>query len=226
MNQHLGHEGKLARFAGNTDEVKRILAPYFQHFEQYGVAVETYNLAGCNGNESQVANWQTFSATAASTCIISGLCGIFHHRGGYSYEPAEGSGVISLENFQLNGKKLNIRIQGRGKYAVSKFNGITRNGTLQLPVDLPLKSENEWIITRTDVPPETPVLVSTHGLPVSAVTAENKSISFTAERSGSYPIKWNGTGPVQFYINGKAVKTGTIPDLTVKAGDRITIKQK
>ena len=93
-------------------------------------------------------------------------------------------------------------------------------------VDLPLKSKNEWIITRTDVPPETPVLVSTHGLPVSAVTAENKSISFTAERSGSYPIKWNGTGPVQFYVNGKAVKTGTIPDLTVKTGDRITIKQK
>ena len=226
MNQHLGHEGKLARFAGNTKEVKRILAPYFQHFENYGVAVETYNLAGCNGNESQVANWQTFSATAASTCIISGLCGIFHHRGGYSYDPADGNDVITLENFRLNGKKLKIKIQGHGKYAVSKFNGISLHGTLQLPVDLPLRKENEWIITRTEICPAEPILISTHGLPVSAVVSDGNILSFTANRTGTYPMKWSSRGKVQVYVNGTLKATAKTIDLKVKTGDRITLKSE
>ena len=226
MNQHLGHEGKLARFAGNTEEIKRILVPYFQHFEKYGVAVETYNLAGCNGNESQVANWQTFSATAASTSIISGLCGIFHHRGGYSYDPADGNDVITLENFRLNGKKLKIRIQGHGKYAVSKFNGISLHGTLQLPVDLPLRKENEWSITRTEICPAEPVLISTHGLPVSAVVSDGNILSFTANRTGTYPMKWSSRGKVQIYVNGTLKATAKTIDLKVKTGDRITLKSE
>lgn len=225
MNQHLGHEGKLARLSNNVPEVKRVMKAYFDKFAEYGVAVETYNLAGTDGNASQVANWQSFSATASTTAIISGLAGIFHHRGGYSYEPADAKDKITMTQFRINGKLLNIVIRGKGKYAVSKFNGKTLNGTLQLPADLPLKKQNVWEIIRTDKMPETPVLISTHGLPVKDLKSGGGYLAFTACRSGAYPVKLLNDAVLRTFINHKEVETDCFHEITVNAGDLVEFKK-
>ena len=225
MNQHLGHEGRLARLAGDPAEVKRFMLPYFNVFKQYGVAIETWNLPGCQGDESQTANWQSFSSTAAATAVISGLAGIFHHCGGYTYFPADSSDEIIMKQFDLQGKSLTVKIHGKGKYAKSNFNGKTLKGTLQLPADLKLKAENEWIICRTNAKPETPVLVNTHGLPVKNVSASRNSLAFTACRSGEYPITLLNADGLRTLINGKEVKTDQFHEIDVKIGDLVEFKK-
>jgi len=112
MNQHIGHECKVARFGGLAEEAKRVMDGYLSYFGKYRTAVETFNLAGCDGDSSQLANWQAFSATGALQGLICGVAGWLVHRGGFSWIPAAGP---RSEIRNLNGKELSV--SGRGKYS-------------------------------------------------------------------------------------------------------------
>jgi len=202
MNQHLGHEAKLARLGGYPEEAFRILKGYLGEFRKYGVAVETFNLAGYDGDSSQKANWQSFSSTGAATGLISGIAGIQHHGGGYSYFPAEDFREIRISRLWFRGKQLNIHIHGKGRYAISFFNGKKVMGTLQLPWNLPLRRVNEWEIIRTNRLPASPLLYYTAGMPVSHVKCSAGNVSFICERSGAFPIEVAGDG-VKMFINGE-----------------------
>ena len=56
MNQHLGHECKTARLGGRADEALHLMRGWLEYFSRYQCAVETFNLAGCDGDSNQLAN--------------------------------------------------------------------------------------------------------------------------------------------------------------------------
>ena len=206
MNQHLGHECKLARFAGKADEAYRVLKPYLDAFGQYKVAIETFNYAGCDGNASQTANWQTFSATAAGQAIQYGLAGIGRHCGGLHYIPAYDEHEINIDNLKSGSSIFSIRISGSGKY-VGKMtlNGTELNGTMQIPFDLITSGKVEWKIERSNRPFSGPVLLSAFDMPVSALVCGGKSLEFTLGKTTHVPILLQCPLEPRVKINGEPV---------------------
>ena len=62
MRWHMAHEAKTARAAGLGDEAIRIVKCYLDVFERTKTAIETHNVSGPFGDESQRSNWQAFGA--------------------------------------------------------------------------------------------------------------------------------------------------------------------
>ena len=67
MCQHLAHEAKTARAAGLGDEAIRIVKCYLDVFDRTKTAIESYNLTGCYGDESQRADWYPHHARVPPT---------------------------------------------------------------------------------------------------------------------------------------------------------------
>ena len=191
MNQHCGHEAKTARLGGRPEEAFRCMDAYLSYFKKYKVAVETFNLSGCDGDAHQLSCWQAFSATAAAQAIISGIAGWFIHRGGFYWMP--GDGPESCID-RLNGKIL--KVSGKGNYA-SGLQGIP--GSLQEPADQ--KQETLEVIRETAIP-EHPVLLCAIGLPVKAVEAEKGSLQFRADASLRAPVRILAAKRPEIQING------------------------
>ena len=192
MNQHTGHECKTARFGGRAEEAFRVMEAYISYFRKYGVAVETFNLSGCDGDAHQLSSWQAFSATAAAQALISGVAGWFIHRGGFYWLPSDGSD-ITID--RLNGKLLTVT--GKGKYAAG-LNGVP--GSMQEPAD---QKMDHLAVTRQATAPAHPVLICAIGLPVAEVKVEGTKLSFRADATVRTPVRIAVPGKPVLTINGK-----------------------
>ena len=207
MNQHLGHESKLARLAGNMKNAYRMVTGYLNIFDHYKCAIETFNYSGCLGNEGQVCDWQTFSSTSACEAIRTGLAGIGRHGGGLYYIPAEDDHVITLDQINLKSSSVAIEISGKGKYCTMTLNGKAVKGSMQLPVDLLKRGKNIWKIKRSNTPFTGPVLLTTYGAPIHALETNGKELSFRIGYAGHYPMEFAASAKAKVYVDGKPVKT-------------------
>ena len=223
MNQHNGHEMKLQRLAGNVPEIHRVIGEYLKNFARWKVAQETFNYAGAEGNVFQTANWQTFSATAALEALRSGVAGIFRHRGGLWYCPAEDSGRVVLRNLPLRNRRITVEISGSGRYAEMSVNGRAFSGSMQLPCDLPIQSENPvWEIRRTSDETTLPFLLSATDLPIRNLRKEKQCVTFTAAGSASSPLCIAGApGGILLTVNGTPVSCEWDPESSLAWIDRV-----
>jgi hypothetical protein len=194
MNQHNGHECKTARFGGRPEEAFRVMEAYLSYFKRYGVAVETFNLSGCDGDAHQLSNWQAFSATAAAQALICGVAGWMIHRGGIYWVPGSGSDS-KLKNW--NGKTLTVT--GKGSYACG-LDGLP--GSLQTPAD---SSLTEWKVSRCSELPGHPVLVCALDLPVKEIRVSGKVLTFTACAERRAPVRLLSPEKPVVKINGKEI---------------------
>lgn len=195
MNQHLGHECKTARLGGRPEEAEHLMRGWLEYFAEYRCAVETFNLAGCDGDAHQLANWQAFSATAAVQGLLCGVAGWMCHRGGWFWIP--GSGTES-EIGALNGKYL--AVSGTGAYAAGiVMDGKLVPGTLQAPVDIPGK---RYEIIRSNEAPEHPVLLCAADAPVSEVKIHGRRLSFRIEAGIHAPVKIFSPARPELHVNG------------------------
>lgn len=180
MNQHLGHECKLARFAGDSAEAARVMNGYFDYYERTLNAVETFNYFGCDGDIHELADWQTFSATAAMHAVQQGICGLFWHRGGLCYTPASDSRTIRIENFRLNGRSFDVFLHAKGAFTKRVLlNGKELKGTLQLPADC-LRKTNRVEIVRSERPFARPLLLYALDLKIAELKSTGTALSFRA----------------------------------------------
>ena len=178
MNQHVGHECKLARFAGDSAEAKRIIKGYLNYYKRTLNAIETFNYFGCDADVHELSDWQAFSATAAQHGIFQGVCGLFWHRGGLCYTPAKDTGDISIKKFHIRDGQYEIQISGDGAYTSGIIlNGASLNGTMQIPVDRH-KKENVLKITRSATPYDKAVLLYALDLEIEDVTATDSALCF------------------------------------------------
>ena len=115
MNQHLSHECRLARHANMADEAYRVVNGYLKFFDRYKTAIETFNLSGCEGDEIQISNWQTFAATSTEQAIYR-AAGIEYHRGGIVYVPAQDDKKVEVNNIANNKRKFNLKFSGEGDF--------------------------------------------------------------------------------------------------------------
>jgi hypothetical protein len=203
MNQHLGHECKLRRYAGHSNDAYRIMNGYLEAFKKTGVAIETFNLSGCLGDELQRADWQTFSATGAYNAIVQGLCGLVFHQGGLGFAPDEDDHKISINNFA----GFDIDIAGKGSF-VRKFvvDGKVLNGTLQIPKDIASikdKQRHKVEITRGCTAPRKITLTSALELPVVNLVSQSQSLEFAIARNAYGSLEIYAPYPVSMTIDGK-----------------------
>ena len=188
MNQHLAHECRLARHAGLADEAYRTVNGYLAYFEQYRTAVETFNLAGCEGDEYQLANWQTFAAACAEQAIYR-TCGIECHRGGIVYVPAADEGDVKVEKLTNNGRSFTLRIRGKGAFVKTyRLNGKCAKGVLQTPFDLLQKGGNTLEIVRSEVPFDRPTLYHAVDTAVTRVCSGSEELRFSVAGTFRSPI--------------------------------------
>lgn len=228
MNQHNGHEMKLARLAGNVPEAYRVMSAFFGEYERYGVAVETFNLCGCKGNEQQNATWQAFAATSASEAIRAGLIGIELHRGGWFYTPADDDHEAEVKNVHVRGITYDIEISGKGLFAEMSVDGIPVSGSLQIPADFPLTGKRTWKITRTTKTSDRPVLLCAFDLPVMELVSSGEDLAFTSGASGRFPIHVFSKRKPSVFLNGTRMEpeyseedNSVWIDPVLKRGDRI-----
>lgn len=201
MNQHLGHECKLARMGGFPSEADRIMTAYLKKYGETGTAVETFNFTGCPGDQTQLADWQTFSATGAMKALISGVAGIEYHRGGINYLPADGCKRRKINGFTMNGKIFDIEVSGNGNSAQLFLNGTLIPGTLQLPADIETAEANLLEFKRCSGN-KTPLLfLQAEDMPVRDFKYENNCISFT--------VTANRHSVLRFYAESEPVWKGT-----------------
>lgn len=197
MNQHVGHECKVARYAGDATEAKRVINGYLDYYKRTLNAVETFNYFGCDANVHELADWQAFSATAAQHGIFQGVCGLFWHQGGLCYTPAKDSGKIAIKRFHIKDAVFDIEINGSGAYTSAiELNGTVLEGTMQIPAEL-IRKENTLKITRSDIPFTRPVLLYALDLEINHVRSEAKTLSFTACKTIHTDIQFCVSGPVQ-----------------------------
>lgn len=230
MNQHLGHEAKLARLAGYTQEAYRSLEAYLDVYDQYKIAVETFNLCGCAYNESQNANWQTFSASAAAEAIRT-LSGFEVHRGGCVFTPADDYRNFTIRSFRFREMSFEISIAGKGPYAVMEINDVPLNSSLQIPIDFLAGGEIKLRIIRSENPPDGIQLRNAFDLPVLRLHAEKRRLTFVAGASGFFPISAWSPCPPEVFVNGNAVKAEYDPekkivwaDAEIHAGNEISLQ--
>lgn len=135
MNQHLGHECNLARGGGFYSEIQRIMKVFLGAFENYGTAIETFNLAGCIGDEIQRTDWQTFSATGANTALVQGIGGLGWHTKGLYFESCNGNrnedSAVEIRGFFH--RMLDVTIGGKGAFASIFLDGRRLPGSLDIP---------------------------------------------------------------------------------------------
>ncbi|MGN0871426.1 MAG: hypothetical protein ACI4UV_09585 [Victivallales bacterium] len=199
MNQHLGHECKTARMGGRPEEAERLMRGYLEYFNHYQCAIETFNLAGCDGDVNQLANWQAFSATAAAQGLLCGAAGWMYHRGGWFWVPGDG---MTSRFHALNGK--NFTISGKGSYAAGIIlDGTLIPGTLQAPVDI---AADIYEIHRTAEKPDHPVLLCAADAPVSEVMLREHTLSFRINAAIHAPVKVYSPERAQLRINGAEVQ--------------------
>lgn len=205
MNQHNGHEMKLARLADMAPEAYRVVGNYLEMFERYKTAIETFNLSGDHGNASQTADWQSHSATACGEAIRQGLIGIGRHRGGLYYIPADDHHAARMENVQVGDTTVDIRITGQGKYARMTVDGRALEGTMQIPVDMLPAGNVTWEIERSSTPGAAPTLLNAFDLPVRTFSSGKDQVAFTVGRAGRFPIKISALCPPAAYVNGSEI---------------------
>jgi hypothetical protein len=231
MNQHVGHECKVARYAGDAAEAKRVINGYLDYYKRTLNAVETFNDFGCEGNVHELADWQAFSATAAQHGIFAGVCGLFWHQGGLCYTPAKDSGKITIKRFHIKDAVFDIEINGSGAYTSAiELNGTILNGTMQIPAEL-IREENTLKITRSDIPFTRPVLLYALDLAISDLQSDAKTVSFTAGKTIHTDIQFYVPNPVQkLTCNGKEMEFeynaethNVIFSGVLHAGDRIEL---
>lgn len=212
MNQHLGHEAKLARYANMTHEAYRIMREYLRFFLKTGRAVETFNLESCPGNTSLFQRWQSFSATGGAEAIRQGLCGMHFHRGGFTILPADDNHKIQVDNLHFAGSRYQVNICGSGRYIRSfKVNGKTLRGSMQLPVSYREK-QLQITIQRGKTHPSYPVLLQAMDLPVDDVKTSCGMLSFTVKDTARTPVWISTQVPAEVRVNGKPVPAEYDPD--------------
>ena len=135
MRQHLSHEAKTARAAGLGDEAVRITKCYLDIFDRTKVAIETHNLTGCIGDESQRADWYPLAARACYDALVQGIIGIQGDPGGFQYVPCDMKGRMKLHNYRFMNSTWNIDISGAGPFVGRLIlDGVPMQGTLRLPI--------------------------------------------------------------------------------------------
>ena len=179
MNQHLGHSCKLLRSAGDTGMVNHQLGNYLYTFKQTLNAVETFNYSYCPGDQTQRADWQAFSASAAAQAIIQGKIGMAWHQGGLFFVPADDNSECTIDNFNFRRKKYQIKVSGSGAFAEIIFNGKKISNSMQFPTDL-LQQENSIEIKRSSHSPQHPVLMWIIDTPVYKLENDDNSLQFCA----------------------------------------------
>lgn len=224
MNQHMAHESKLARLAGYAGETVRMSARYLEVYETYGVAVETFNLCGCKGDESQKANFQAFSSAGACEALRAGVAGIELHRGGWFYTPAADNRDITIRNIQYGNKTFDVMISGSGEFAEIYADGAALSGTLQIPGEL--REFKLWEIKRSEIPPRIQLRCAID-LEIRNFRTDDTYLSFTAGNSGIFPILIASMRPLSAKVNGKAVAVEIAEDclywadLALQSGDLV-----
>ncbi len=193
MNQHLGHECKTARLGGRPEEALRVMKGYLEYFRKYLCAVETFNLAGADGNNGHYANWQAFSATGAMQGLLGGVLGWQCHRGGWSWTPgATAAGRLDLPTQSLE-------ISGDGAYASGvELDGVFYTGTLQT-----VSHWQKCVVHRTAEMPPHPVLISAVDCPVSGVEVKEGALSFTMKKNIHTTLKIQLPTPGLLTVNGR-----------------------
>ena len=224
MNQHLGHECKIARHAGNALEAERVMAGYLEFFREYHTAIETFNLAGCAGDTSQLGNWQAFSATAAMQALFSAVGGWEIDRGGWHWVWGSGS-ESSFRN--INGRDFEVRGGGDRAAGIS-IDGKFVSGTMQIPSD----AEGCKIsIERTEKKIEHAVLLYAVDAEISEVELGENVLSFIVGNNVHSAVKCYVPSFANVYVNGNAVPFEYFADDDIvcfdyvfNAGDRVEIK--
>lgn len=206
MNHHLGHSCKVLRSADRMDGVRHLLDNYLYVFGETLNAIETFNYSYCSGNQSQRADWQTFSATAAMQAIIQGRIGIGWHRGGLFYVPAEDSGKCRMDNFHFQGRRYGVTISGTGKHAALFLNERQVEGTMQLPCDLQ-KKNNNLRIERNNLPVDRPILLWLIDVGISNVESGPGYLRFETESGGFAKMECSVPSQSRLKINGVPAET-------------------
>jgi hypothetical protein len=181
MRQHMAHEVKTARAAGLGDEALRIVKCYLDVFERTKTGIETHNVSGPFGDESQRSNWQAFGARAAYEAMIDGVIGIQCDPGGFQYVPCDMKDRMTLRNYRFSNSRWNVDISGRGPF-VEKFavDGVSLRGTLRLPIELLEDGRSHRLeIVRSSTPLSEPTLLSAVGAAVTNVQSGSNTLSLT-----------------------------------------------
>ena len=189
MNQHNGHECKVARLGGRPQEAFRVINGYMNRAKEYHTAIETFNLSGFPGNCVQTSNWQTFAATAAVQGMIGGVIGLSYHAGGLNYVPANFTGKHEISNFHFGKKIYSLKISGKGSFAKMTINGKKLKYSLQIPEDFSSKKRLNCLVKHVSKQPDYPVLLSALDLPILKLKGSKNSLSFIAGASVHAPIK-------------------------------------
>lgn len=214
MNQHLAHNTRVARLNNDIKEALRVAGHYFQEFNNTGTTIETFNLEGCTGDISQRTKWQAFSATAALHCLHQSIAGIAWSRGGLIYLPCEDDQKIELRNFCFDGKQWQITVEGTGSFvSFMKVNGMFFSGSMQIPADIPLTSENRLEIFRSPRMWTKPVLLYATDLAVVSLEETSSGIVFTAAGDAYTPMKFFAPSKPVIKINGCEIDVEYIPEL-------------
>ena len=233
MNQHLGHECMCSRLGNRVDEVHHVMSGYLKFYQKFGNAIETFNYNYCAGDQTQRADWQTFSATAAMQALIHGVSGMHWHRGGLFFIPAEDSGSAKVENFHFRKRCIDFHCSGSGAF-VSSFtlNGRKITGTMQIPEDMMPEEGTcvKWRIKRSSAQPDYPVLLYALDAPVSGLSVSENELSFYIDADihtpvcvqvkGSAAVSWNGK-PADFE---KIYPDKIVLDCNFRKGDYISVK--
>lgn len=232
MNQHLGHECLCSRLGGRTDEVAHVMKGYLELYEKFGNAIETFNYNYCAGDQTQRADWQTFSATAAMQALIHGAAGLHWHRGGLFYLPAEDSNSVKIRNFHFRGICIGFSCSGRGAFAASfSWNGRDLRGTMQIPADrMPSEGSSvQWRIRRSAEMPDIPVLLYALDAPVTELRVKKDELAFTIDAKIHAPVCILCRGKARLAVNGKAARFERLSgdricfDRRFERGDRVTL---
>lgn len=207
MNQHIGHSCKMLRQANRMDGVEHLLSNYLYVYGRTQNAVETFNYSFCLGNQTQLADWQAFSATAAMQAIIQGRIGLAWHRGGLHFVPAADDKECAIRNFHFRDKIYDLSITGQGGFIGGmSFNGREITGTAQLPADLPRQERNSWQVERTANEPPYPVLLWMIDIPIIQVSASAGHLIFKTASGGFAKMECFVPGNPILTINGKKVE--------------------
>lgn len=213
MNQHIGHNTRVARLNNDIKEAQRVAKHYFQAFEDNATAVETFNIDGMNGDTSQWTKWQAFSATAALHCIHQSLAGIGWSRGGLFYLPANDNEKIEIRQFIFGGNTWNISISGRGSFVSSmRVNGIEFSGTMQIPEDLVRNGENALEIIRSEQAWGKPVLLYAEDLLLKDFHENEQGFEFTALENGYSSVKISAENEPVVLVNGTQIPVEFYPE--------------
>lgn len=206
MNQHLGHSCKLLRQANRVEGVRHLLNAYMYVFHQTECAVETFNYSYCSGDQQQRADWQAFSATAAMQAIIQGALGLFWHRGGLVYVPAEEDGDNSIANFHFAGKKWNVKCSGKGN-EIQRFtiNGQKLAGSMQIPDDFVHGREILVEITRGTKTDKRPRLLWAIGASICQLRSTKNTFEFTITNKCRAQFAFQTETRAILFVNGNKV---------------------